>query len=201
MHRLIYKAPVPPSGQYTYYPGTSPIPEASAANAHAVSFKVLAQVAVEPGTQGIIFAQASTSQRLLGVRGMWDPKSRESQAVFRCTHCSRPGARGCERSQKDPGRRAVGGVSLWRRPVAFRLREILEAGQHILPTEVQFCVLEARHPRSGAMCRVGGQAGRARRLDYLVRIDLRRRPSQFWTRDCSEDRVPVGMVSSAPGLR
>jgi arylsulfatase A-like enzyme len=28
--------PVPPSGQYTYYPGTSQVPERSAANVHGV---------------------------------------------------------------------------------------------------------------------------------------------------------------------
>jgi arylsulfatase A-like enzyme len=54
-----FKVPVPPSGQYTYYPGTSPIPERSAANIHAVSFKILADVIVESGTQGVIFAQGS----------------------------------------------------------------------------------------------------------------------------------------------
>jgi arylsulfatase A-like enzyme len=59
MHKLLYKVPVPESGQYTYYPGTSPIPEASAANTHAVSFKVLAQVVTESHTEGVIFAQGS----------------------------------------------------------------------------------------------------------------------------------------------
>lgn len=54
-----FHIPVPPSGQYVYYPGTSPIPERSAANTHGVSFKILADVEVEPGTQGIVFAQGS----------------------------------------------------------------------------------------------------------------------------------------------
>jgi hypothetical protein len=54
-----FNVPVPPSGQYTYYPGTSPVPERSAANTHAVSFKVLADIVIEPGTQGVIFAQGS----------------------------------------------------------------------------------------------------------------------------------------------
>ena len=54
-----FNVPVPPSGQYTYYPGTSPVPERSAANIHAVSFKVLADIVIEPGTQGVIFAQGS----------------------------------------------------------------------------------------------------------------------------------------------
>lgn len=56
---LEFQVPVSPSGQYVYYPGTSPIPERSAANTHAVSFKVLAEVEMEPGTQGVIFAQGS----------------------------------------------------------------------------------------------------------------------------------------------
>jgi hypothetical protein len=57
--KLLYKVAVPPSGQYTYYPGTSPVPEASAANTHAVSYKILADVVVEPHTQGVIFAHGS----------------------------------------------------------------------------------------------------------------------------------------------
>ena len=36
--------PVPPSGRYTYYPGTSEVPERLAANTHNVSFKILAEV-------------------------------------------------------------------------------------------------------------------------------------------------------------
>ncbi|WP_135451922.1 arylsulfatase [Mycobacterium sp. DL99] len=56
---LEFNVPVPPSGQYIYYPGTTPIPERSAANTHAVSFKVLADVVVEAGTEGVIFAQGS----------------------------------------------------------------------------------------------------------------------------------------------
>jgi hypothetical protein len=57
--KLLYKVPVPPTGRYTYYPGTSPIPGASAANTHAVSYKILADVIVEPGAQGVIFAHGS----------------------------------------------------------------------------------------------------------------------------------------------
>ncbi len=41
---LEYHIAVPPSGKYTYYPNTSEVPERSAANTHAVSFKVLADV-------------------------------------------------------------------------------------------------------------------------------------------------------------
>ncbi len=54
-----FKIPVPPSGQYTYYPGTSEVPERSAANVHAVSYKVLAEVEFTGDSQGVIFASGS----------------------------------------------------------------------------------------------------------------------------------------------
>ena len=54
-----FSVPVPPSGQYTYYPGTSEIPEASAANVHGVSYKVLAEVEFTPDSEGVIFAHGS----------------------------------------------------------------------------------------------------------------------------------------------
>ena len=41
---LEFKIPVPPSGQYTYYPGTTAVPERNAANVHGVSYKALAEV-------------------------------------------------------------------------------------------------------------------------------------------------------------
>ena len=47
-----FNVPVPPSGQYTYYPGTTEIPERSAANTHGVSFKVLAEVELTPESTG-----------------------------------------------------------------------------------------------------------------------------------------------------
>jgi arylsulfatase len=56
---LEYHVPVPPSGQYVYYPGTSAVPEHSAANTHAVSFKILADVEFTPDTAGVIYAQGS----------------------------------------------------------------------------------------------------------------------------------------------
>ena len=43
-----FTVPVPPSGQYTYYPGTTEVPERSAANVHGVSYKVLAEVEFTP---------------------------------------------------------------------------------------------------------------------------------------------------------
>jgi arylsulfatase len=54
-----FKVPVPESGQYVYYPGTSEIPERSAANVHGVSYKVLAEVDLTPDTEGVIFAAGS----------------------------------------------------------------------------------------------------------------------------------------------
>ena len=54
-----FSIPVPPSGQYTYYPGTSEIPERSAANTHGVSYKILAEVELTESTEGVIFAQGA----------------------------------------------------------------------------------------------------------------------------------------------
>jgi hypothetical protein len=57
--KLEFHIPVTPSGKYTYYSGTTEVPEASAANTHGVSYKVLAEVEFDPGAQGVIFAQGS----------------------------------------------------------------------------------------------------------------------------------------------
>ncbi len=54
-----FKIPVPPSGQYTYYPGTTEVPERSAANVHGVSYKALAEVEFTADSQGVIFAAGS----------------------------------------------------------------------------------------------------------------------------------------------
>jgi hypothetical protein len=43
-------------GQDVYYRGSNPIPERSAANTHAVSFKILNDMGVESATRGVIFA-------------------------------------------------------------------------------------------------------------------------------------------------
>ena len=51
--------PVPPSGQYSYYPGTSEAPERPAANTHGVSCKVLAEVETTAATHGVVFAHGS----------------------------------------------------------------------------------------------------------------------------------------------
>ena len=49
----------PTSGQYTYYPGTSEVPEASAASTTNVSHRILAEVEFTPDSQGVIVAQGS----------------------------------------------------------------------------------------------------------------------------------------------
>ncbi len=59
VNKMEFHTPVPPSGQYTYYPGTSEIPERSAANTHGVSYKIGAEVELTPQSEGIIFAHGS----------------------------------------------------------------------------------------------------------------------------------------------
>jgi len=54
-----FHQPVPPSGQFTYYPGTTEVPERSAANVHGVSYKIAAEVEFTPDTEGVIFAHGS----------------------------------------------------------------------------------------------------------------------------------------------
>ena len=56
---LEYEVAVPSSGQYTYYPGTSAIPEASAANTINVSYRILAEVEFTPDSKGVIVAHGS----------------------------------------------------------------------------------------------------------------------------------------------
>src|SRR5277367_2367246 len=59
MMALEYHIPVTPSGRYTYYPGTLPIPERSVANTHAVSYKILADIELTKDSYGVIFANGS----------------------------------------------------------------------------------------------------------------------------------------------
>lgn len=54
-----FHQPAPPSGRFVYYPGTSEVPERSAANTHGVSFKIAAEVEFTPDTEGVIFAHGS----------------------------------------------------------------------------------------------------------------------------------------------
>jgi len=52
---------VPPSGVYTYFPGTLEVPERSAANTHGVSYRILAEVDItDPASAaGVVFAHGS----------------------------------------------------------------------------------------------------------------------------------------------
>lgn len=59
IHALEYKVAPPEDGHYTYYPGTSEIPEASAARTLGGSFKILAEVEFSRTSQGVIVSQGS----------------------------------------------------------------------------------------------------------------------------------------------
>jgi hypothetical protein len=59
MLALEYHIPVTPSGKYTYYPGTLPVPERSVANTHGVSYKVMAEIDVTKDAYSVIFANGS----------------------------------------------------------------------------------------------------------------------------------------------
>ncbi|MBO9202874.1 MULTISPECIES: arylsulfatase [Niastella] len=57
--KLEYHVAIPESGKYTYYPGTTEIPEASAASTHGRSYKILAEVDLTNESEGVIFAHGS----------------------------------------------------------------------------------------------------------------------------------------------
>lgn len=59
IHQLEYHVAAPKTGRYTYYPGTTEIPEASAARTLGTSFKILADVEFTADTEGIIVSQGS----------------------------------------------------------------------------------------------------------------------------------------------
>lgn len=59
IHSLEFKAAKPKSGRYIYYPGTTEIPEASAARTLGNSFKILAEVEFTGDSQGVICSQGS----------------------------------------------------------------------------------------------------------------------------------------------
>lgn len=54
-----FHQPVPPSGQFVYYPGTTEVPERSAANVHGVSYKIAAELDLAADSEGVIFAHGS----------------------------------------------------------------------------------------------------------------------------------------------
>ncbi|NLP84664.1 sulfatase-like hydrolase/transferase [Microbacterium sp. CFH 90308] len=51
--------PEPPRTRYIYYPGATAVPEGVAVSVRGRSFKIIADVVVEEGTQGVIFAHGS----------------------------------------------------------------------------------------------------------------------------------------------
>ena len=59
IHSLEYKVRPPVNGRYAYYPGTTEVPEASAARTLGVSFKILAEVEFTRDAQGVIVSQGS----------------------------------------------------------------------------------------------------------------------------------------------
>jgi arylsulfatase len=59
IHQLEFHAPPPASGRYVYYPGTTEVPEATAARTLGSSWKALAEVEFTSQSQGVIFAQGS----------------------------------------------------------------------------------------------------------------------------------------------
>jgi len=59
IHELEYRVKAPINGRYVYYPGTTEVPEASAARTLGVSFKILAEVELTKTSQGVIVSQGS----------------------------------------------------------------------------------------------------------------------------------------------
>ena len=59
IHSLEYRVAPPADGRYVYYPGTTEVPEASAARTLGVSFKILAEVEFAKDAQGVIVSQGS----------------------------------------------------------------------------------------------------------------------------------------------
>ncbi|WP_460796054.1 arylsulfatase [Microbacterium sp. GXF0217] len=59
VNKMEFHQPAPASGQFVYYPGTSEVPERSAANVHGGSYKIAAEVEFTPETEGVIFAHGS----------------------------------------------------------------------------------------------------------------------------------------------
>ena len=59
IHELEYKITPPADGRYTYYPGTTEVPEASSARTLGTSFKILAEVEFTGESQGVIVSQGS----------------------------------------------------------------------------------------------------------------------------------------------
>ena len=48
-----------PRDEYTYYPGAAPVPESVAVNIRGCSYKIRAEVNIQDGCEGVIFAHGS----------------------------------------------------------------------------------------------------------------------------------------------
>ena len=59
LHEMEYHVAPPADGRFVYYPGTTEVPEATAARTLGSSFKILAEVEFTGDTQGIICSQGS----------------------------------------------------------------------------------------------------------------------------------------------
>ena len=83
-HRKLLPPPtsVPPSGSYSYYPGTLEVPERIAANVHGNSYKVLADVTV---TEFVIVAPNCVSAPTVAVIVMVALVTGWSKST--CSHC------------------------------------------------------------------------------------------------------------------
>ncbi len=59
IHKLEFHKAVPPDGRYTYYPGTTEVPEATAAPTLGRSFKFVTDVTTSTNSTGVLVAQGS----------------------------------------------------------------------------------------------------------------------------------------------
>ena len=58
-HNLEYHTEIPANGLFVYYPGTTEVPEASAAPTLGRSFKILVHVTLKPNAKGVLVSQGS----------------------------------------------------------------------------------------------------------------------------------------------
>ena len=96
-----FKIPVPPSGQYTYYPGTTEVPERTAANVHGVSYKVLAEVELTADDRGRDLRRGLALRRPRAVR-------QGRQAHLRLQLPRHPAGDADHRRRPGSGRHVVG---------------------------------------------------------------------------------------------
>jgi hypothetical protein len=101
IHALEYKTAIPPSGQYVYYPGTTEIPEASAAGTLGRSFKILAEVELTRDSKGVIVAQCSRF-------GGYTLFLTDTEAVFVYNFLGIPPEQRVAGPRPEPGRHIIG---------------------------------------------------------------------------------------------